>query len=136
MVASQPEKIKTKANEVRPGRPYIRMPWERHRQSISIDPETGRTHQSFKDECDVDRIIELHTRTGLVTHLNPGKPQYGDAPDSTLFEAALAQAEIRSALEEGWQPPDDAESPEGDSEPQAPEGAGEPPEAAPEAADA
>lgn len=49
----------------------------------------------------------MHTRTGLVTHLNPGKPQYGDNPESTLFEAALAQAAIRSAVEDGWEPPAD-----------------------------
>lgn len=108
--------VKSKTDEVRPGRPIIRMPWERHRQSISIDPETGLTHQSFKDECDINNIIDLHTRTGMVTHLNPGKPQYGVMPDSTLFDAACAQAEIRSALEEGWEPPAYDSPPEGDSE--------------------
>lgn len=100
---AQSQRVNKKARSA----PYIRLPWERHRVAISFDPQQGRTHQSFKDECDINAIIDLHTRTGMVTHLNPGTPQFADCPESTLFEAAVAQAEIRSAIEEGWNPPDD-----------------------------
>lgn len=117
MARSQPanKNAKAKASAARPGCPYIRLPYERHPVGISFDPDEGQTHQSFKDECDVNNIIDLHTRTGLVTHLNPGSPQYGDCPESTLFEAALAQAEMRSAVEDGWEPPQDESE---DSEPE------------------
>lgn len=105
----------TKAAASRRGnkRPPTRMPWEREECSIWFDPDDGRTHQSFRDECDVNKILDLHVRTGLVNHLNQGKPQYGEVPSQTLFETALIQAEIRSAVEEGWEPPADDIAPEG-----------------------
>jgi hypothetical protein len=87
------------------------LPWERHRCSIDFDPDECKTHQSFKDECDVNKIIDMHVRTGIVTHLNRGTPQYGDAPESDIFDAAVAQAEIRSALEQGYEPPEAPEEP-------------------------
>jgi hypothetical protein len=87
---------------VRPGRP--RDPLVRKRVSISFDPERGRTHQSFKEECDINRIVETHANTGLVTHVARISPQYGESPDMDLFEAACVQAEIRSVEHDGWEP--------------------------------
>jgi hypothetical protein len=60
------------------------------------------THQSFKDECDITRIVETYARTGIV----PGRrmePQYGECPDTTLFEAACVQAAIRTAEADGFE---------------------------------
>lgn len=118
------------ASHVVPGSvcPRIRLPWQRERLSQSFDPADGRTHQSFKDECDINNIIEMHTRTGVVQHLNNRQPQYGDCPDSDLFQAAVAQAAIRSATEEGWEPPaDENDSPDAEPEQseEAPQGASE-----------
>jgi len=61
--------------------------------------EPGLTRQSFKDECDINRIVDQYTRTGLVPHVVRRSPQYGDVPEQSLFEAACVQAEIRSAEE-------------------------------------
>lgn len=75
--------------------PTVRLEWDR--EAVQFHPaETGLTRQSFKDECDITRIVETYARTGIAP-LNRHEPQYGDAPDSGLFEAALVQAEIRSA---------------------------------------
>lgn len=93
--------------------PTIRLPWERHPCGISFDPDLGRTHQSFKDECSIDNIIDLHTRTGILQHINAGTPQYVDNPESTLYEAACVAAEVRSVIEDGWEPP---EAPDDDTE--------------------
>ena len=49
-------------------------------------PETVK--QSFTKECDVNNIIAAYTKTGVITHLNQAKPQYGFAP-SVDFHAAL-----------------------------------------------
>lgn len=92
---------KAKAAEGRPGRPYVRHPWERVRTAISFDPEQGLTHQSFKDECDIEKIVATYARTGIVPRTR-GNPQFGDAPEIDLFEAACVHAEIRSKEEEGW----------------------------------
>lgn len=143
MARSRPEtkaKAKASLSEAKPGCPKVRLYWERHPVTVDCDPEEGRTHQSFKDECDVDKIIDLHTRTGVVTHLNPGKPQYGDCPETSIFEAAVAVAEVRSAMEDGFEfdseaPEASETSPEGDtpaSAPEASEGAPEAPKTATE----
>lgn len=83
---------------------HVRHPHERVRVRHSFDPEDGRTHQSFKDECDIHQIVDSYARTGLVNHLASGPVQYGDAPEATLFEAACAQAAIRSAEHDGFTP--------------------------------
>lgn len=87
------------------------------RVRLEFDPDQGRTHQSFKDECDINNIVATYARTGIVPHMARGKPQYGDVPDVDLHAAACAQAEIRSAMEEGWSP-DALESPETDDSPE------------------
>ena len=38
----------------------------------------GRTKQSFKDETDVNLIIQKHTRMGTLSHLEKWGGQYGD----------------------------------------------------------
>lgn len=102
--------------------PVIRLPWMRTREAIFFDPDEDMTHQSFRDECDVNRIIDLHTRTGIVTHLAKKSPGYGDVPSMSLHEALSAQAEIRSAIEDGF------EFEAQDSPEDGPEAAQEPPE--------
>lgn len=115
--------------------PAVRGPFDRVRTAVCYDPEAGLTHQSFKDECDINRIVETYARTGVLPQRRM-EPIYGDAPDATLFEAACAQAEISSAFEDGFTPSEAPEAPEEASEPSAPEEAEKPLEAAPEGADA
>lgn len=37
-----------------------------------------RTQQNLKDICDVNKILEKHHKTGMITHVNSGKPISGD----------------------------------------------------------
>ena len=90
-------------------------PYARTRVKVVCPEKEKVTQQSFADECDINNIVDMYTRTGMVTHLNPGNPQYGEAPDITMFEAALAQAEIRSAEAEGYEY--SPEAPEAEEEP-------------------
>lgn len=57
------------------------------------DPSLAKP--SFADECDINNIVERFTRTGVLPEQR-GNPQYGDAPDQTMYEAACIQAEVRS----------------------------------------
>jgi len=62
----------------------IRFPFSRFRVSLDfIDPETGEpelsmTKQSFKDECDFNRVMETWSATSLNPHPARGVPRYGD----------------------------------------------------------
>lgn len=92
--------------------PAVRGPFSRPRVAVEYDPKSGLTKQSFKDECDITRIVENYAR-GIITP-NRLEPQFGDAPEIDLFEAACAQAAIRTAVEEGYEPSESAsEAPEG-----------------------
>ena len=81
----------------------------------------GKTRQSFKDECDVNRIVDRFTRTGIVEHGQRRQPQYGDAPDQDFFTAACIQAEVRSQEEERNLNPDPESQETASEAPEAPE---------------
>ncbi len=47
----------------------------------------GKTKQSFKDECDINKIIARHTRTGVLVHQNANAPTYGYATSQDFATA-------------------------------------------------
>lgn len=49
--------------------------------------------QSFKDECDINIIVETHRRTGHLTHISQNMPQYGDFSNVPDFQTAFQQIE-------------------------------------------
>lgn len=57
----------------------------RQRLSISFEGE-GRTKQSFKDECDVNRIISRFQATGELPNVNNMPPQYLDVTSMDFQE--------------------------------------------------
>lgn len=76
------------------------------RRRVQIDlSEGGRTHQSFKDECDINRIMARHRKTGIVRQ-TLARPQYGDfsnLPDyqeamNTVVQADAMFAELNSEV--------------------------------------
>lgn len=56
---------------------------------ISFDPEEGRTQQQFLKECDINYIVSQNEKTGLLTHVNRGNPQFADLGDATDYKASL-----------------------------------------------
>lgn len=79
-------------------------------------PEDKITRDSFKDECDVKKIVERFARTGEIQHVQKAQPQYGESPNISFHEAACMQAEISSQLEANptlldQEPPEPPESP-------------------------
>ena len=60
----------------------------------------GRTKQSFKDETDVNLIIQKHTRMGTLSHLEQWGGQYGDLGDFDFQEAQNQLAKANSMFEQ------------------------------------
>lgn len=55
------------------------------RKNLIHEPSEGltcvtpsKTQQQFKDECDVNNIIDNYTNTGIITHFNNDTPVFGD----------------------------------------------------------
>lgn len=49
----------------------------------------GRTKQSFKDSCDVNKILNKMAKTGALSHLDKFGGEYGDFENIDLLEAQL-----------------------------------------------
>lgn len=50
---------------------------------------TSRTKQSFKAECDVNRIVARHRLTGQLTHVTTRLPQFLDMSSIPDYQTAL-----------------------------------------------
>lgn len=48
-------------------------------------PVDRRTHDAFKDQCDINKILEKAQQTGAVSHLSKYKETYGDYSDYDFF---------------------------------------------------
>lgn len=64
---------------------------------ISVNNEKALTQQSWKEQCDVNRILEKHARTGLITHLAQNRGAYMDLSKLTSYQDMLEK--VRSADE-------------------------------------
>lgn len=56
---------------------------------ITINEETTRTQQQFKDQCDVNNIMKKYRLTGELNHINKKQGIYADLSDSPTYQAAL-----------------------------------------------
>lgn len=59
---------------------------KRRRVSITFK-EPSLTKQYFKDECDINNIVNRFSETGHLPYQNNLEPQYGEAPKMDLKEA-------------------------------------------------
>ena len=53
------------------------------------EPLHSLTQQCFKDECDIGKILRKYDKTGLITHVNQAKADYGDYSEVNEFQESL-----------------------------------------------
>lgn len=70
------------------------------KHAIIIDPNLGQAKQSFKDECDINKIMEKFQKSGAITHFTKNAPIYGDHSSAELFEAQLVVANAETMFAE------------------------------------
>jgi len=68
--------------------------------AITFDPSEGMTKQSFRDECNINKIMAKFQRTGLLNHYAKHAPQYMDIPAIDYADALNIIAEAESMFEE------------------------------------
>lgn len=51
---------------------------KRRKVSIDFSKDPGVTKQSFKDECDINKILAKFQKQGVVTHVNNHSGSYSD----------------------------------------------------------
>lgn len=71
----------------------------REPKGIEYDPAEGRTKQSMRDDCDINKIMARYSKTGDERLLNISNaiPQYGDF--SKVGDYLTARLQIKSAEE-------------------------------------
>lgn len=58
----------------------------RERRRVQYTEQSkGRTHQSFKDAVDINKIVGKYRTTGFVEHVNLKTPVYGDFSNAQDF---------------------------------------------------
>ncbi len=58
---------------------------------LSFEGEPSRTKQAFKEDCDINRIMRKYKKTGVIDHLAPSRPSYGDFESSADYQLACNQ---------------------------------------------
>jgi len=56
---------------------------------ISFDPEDTFVKQYFKDECDINNILNRFEKTGILPDLIKQNPQYGDFSELPDYQQAI-----------------------------------------------
>ncbi len=71
--------MQTQRQFVKHGGPYARV-------QIKF-AKTGRTKQSFAEQCEINNIMARHQKTGALTHINQHQAQYGFATSNDFAES-------------------------------------------------
>lgn len=69
--------------------PMIRTRYMGSKKTPTILEPGSRTKKAMKDECDVNKIMKKYKTTGLITHVNQTKAQWGDFSDASDYQQAL-----------------------------------------------
>lgn len=64
-------------------------PFGDHNVDTVSFPTTGRTKQTFKDECDINNIMKSYARNGLLEHVNNHRGNYGDFINTRDYHSAM-----------------------------------------------
>ncbi len=60
----------------------------------------GRTKQSYRDECDIQKIMARAEKTGTISHLEKFEGVYGDFSDFDFFEQTQKLTRGREIFDE------------------------------------
>jgi len=66
------------------------MPYPRVRTRLEFS-KPSRTHQSMRDECDVNFILRKWAKTGLISHVSSKPPKFGSFDNVVDYQSACNQ---------------------------------------------
>ena len=71
-----------------------------HKHAILFDKEKSLTKQSFKNECNINKIMDKFQKSGAISHYASNSPSYGDATQADLQDALNIVADANTMFEE------------------------------------
>lgn len=72
----------------------------KNRTRLCFPPNEGRTKQSHKDECDVNRIMARYMQTRVIDFVNKHQAQYGDVTAESYQDAMDKVARAKTMFHE------------------------------------
>ena len=63
---------------------------------FDLEKDPDRAKQAFKDQCDINRILDKAKKTGVLSHVNKYEQHYGDFADFDFEEAQIKLANAKS----------------------------------------
>ena len=69
--------------------PEIRTRYMGSKKCVTILQPGSKTKKSMKDECNVNLIMKKYQKTGLLTHVQQTKAQWGDFSNASDYQQAL-----------------------------------------------
>lgn len=70
------------------------------KHAITFDHSSDMAKQSFKDECNINKIMARFQKTGAIDHYAKHGPSYGDVTSTSLHQAMNIIAEAETMFEE------------------------------------
>lgn len=67
---------------------------------IPTEFDTGRTMQSFKDECDINQILRKFQVQGVLNHVNNHSGSYSDVSNIDFAESVRTVTRVRQMFDE------------------------------------
>lgn len=68
------------------------------RHPVKVDTGPGLTKQSFKDQCDIHKILSQYARTGRLTHVSSRPSMFIDVSDLPDYRSALQNVKEAEVL--------------------------------------
>ena len=67
----------------------FRKAYTAHERVSLVCPEETRTEQHHKDATTITNILKQYDKTGLITHVNQAKAEYGDFTQVNEYQESL-----------------------------------------------
>ena len=65
---------------------------------FDLEKDPDRAKQAFKDQCDINRILDKAKKTGVLSHVNKYEQHYGDFADFDFEEAQIKLANAKASF--------------------------------------
>ena len=65
---------------------YVQRDAEKDDTGLDFTGDDGKTKQEFRDECDINVLMERYEKSGVISHMNKATPQYLDLGDASHLD--------------------------------------------------
>lgn len=76
---------------------YVQRDEEKDDTGLDFTGDEGKTKQEFRDECDINVLMERYEKSGVISNLNTASPRYLDLGDASHLDLMHAMQVLNEA---------------------------------------